>query len=192
MAWDVEGTKRKIIEAATDEFVAHGQHGTTIERIAKRAGVNKERVYNYFGGKPELFALVLREKVAEGAVSVPYVATGIDDVGGFESRLVDFNQAHPELIRLLAWEALAYTDAVPDEEKRVERYARRTDEIRVAQEAGALTTSLDADMLHVLLLALAGYGALAPQVVRMITGVGTDDERYRAAVVEAARRLAAP
>lgn len=81
---------------------------------------------------------------------------------------------------------------MPDEEKRVERYARRTDEIRVAQEAGALTTSLDADMLHVLLLALAGYGALAPQVVRMITGVGTDDERYRAAVVEAARRLAAP
>ena len=36
MAWDVEGTKRKILDAATREFVAHGQHGTTIERIARR------------------------------------------------------------------------------------------------------------------------------------------------------------
>ena len=47
MAWDTEGTKRKIKDAATAEFTRHGPAGTTIERIAKRAGVNKERVYNY-------------------------------------------------------------------------------------------------------------------------------------------------
>ena len=46
MAWDTEGTKRKILLAAVDEFAAHGPDGTTIERIAKAAGVNKERVYN--------------------------------------------------------------------------------------------------------------------------------------------------
>ncbi len=46
MAWDVEGTKRKILDAATREFVAHGQHATTIARIARRAGVNKESVYH--------------------------------------------------------------------------------------------------------------------------------------------------
>ena len=62
MAWDTEGTKRKILDAATVEFAERGPDGTTVERIAKLAGVNKERVYNYFGGKPELFARVLREQ----------------------------------------------------------------------------------------------------------------------------------
>jgi AcrR family transcriptional regulator len=60
MAWDTEGTKRKILEAAASEFAQRGPDGTTVERIAGLAGVNKERVYNYFGGKPALFARVLR------------------------------------------------------------------------------------------------------------------------------------
>ena len=60
VAWDTEGTKRKIKDAATVEFADRGPDGTTIEQIAKKAGVNKERVYNYFGGKKELFAAVLR------------------------------------------------------------------------------------------------------------------------------------
>ena len=110
MAWDVEGTKRKILDAATREFVAHGQHGTTIERIARRAGVNKERIYHYYGGMTDLFATVLREKVAEGAGAVLLPATGVDQVAEFEARLFDFNNEHSDLIRLLMWEALAFTD----------------------------------------------------------------------------------
>ena len=192
MVWDVEGTKRKIIDAATVEFVAHGQNGTTIERIATRAGVNKERVYKYYGGKPELFAVVLREKVADGLGSVPRSSSGVDEVGEFERRLFDYNRDHPELIRLLAWEALAYSDDVPEEQARIDMYRRRTDEIAAGQGAGALTDRLPPEMLHVLLLALAGYGAFLPHVVRMVTGVSADDDAYRAAVVEGARRLAAP
>ena len=48
MAWDTESTKQKIKGAALAEFTAHGPDGTTVERIAKRAKVNKERIYNYF------------------------------------------------------------------------------------------------------------------------------------------------
>lgn len=191
MAWDVEGTKRKILDAATREFVAHGQHGTTIERIARRAGVNKERVYHYYGGMTDLFATVLREKVAEGAGAVLLPATGVDQVAEFEARLFDFNNEHSDLIRLLMWEALAFTDEVPDEGKRVAMYRRRTDELRAGQQTGGISDTLDADMLHLLLLSLVGYGALLPQVVRMITGDG-HDARYRAAVVEGARRLTTP
>ena len=49
MAWDTESTKQKIKNAALVEFAAYGPDGTTVERIAKRAKVNKERIYNYFG-----------------------------------------------------------------------------------------------------------------------------------------------
>ena len=46
MAWDTESTKQKIKGAALAEFTAHGPDGTTVERIAKRAKVTKERIYN--------------------------------------------------------------------------------------------------------------------------------------------------
>jgi hypothetical protein len=49
------------------------------------------------------------------------------------------------------------------------------------------------DVLHFMLLALAAYWAVLPQVARMITGATGDDDaevaRRRACVVEAARRL---
>jgi hypothetical protein len=49
------------------------------------------------------------------------------------------------------------------------------------------------DLLHFLLLSIAGYWALLPQVARMIASAATDDTsedaRRRACVVEAACRL---
>ena len=44
-------TQRKIINAATDLFVAEGYHGTTLEQIAVRAGVAVQTVYFHFGNK---------------------------------------------------------------------------------------------------------------------------------------------
>jgi AcrR family transcriptional regulator len=99
MAWDVEGTKRKIIDAATQEFTVRGPDGTTMERIAKLAGVNKERVYNYFGSKPELFEVVLREKLAVVAQTLPVESFTPDGIGEYAGRLFDYNCEHPELVR---------------------------------------------------------------------------------------------
>jgi AcrR family transcriptional regulator len=196
MAWDIEGTKRKILEAATTEFADRGPHGTTIERIAKLAGVNKERVYNYFGGKPELFARVLREQLATAAQNVPVESLTSEDVGEYAGRLYDYHRRHPGLARLLQWEALAFESEVPEEQHRREFYGRKTAAIERGQDAGILTAALAPDLLNFLLLSLAGYWAAVPQVARMITGATTDDAeenaRRRACVVEAARRLASP
>ena len=191
MAWDVEGTKRKIIESATAEFVAHGEAGTTVERIAKRAGVNKERIYNYYGGKPELFAAVMQEKIAESLLDVREQPRDIDDVGAFEGQLFDYNRQRPELLRLLMWEALSATDPVVDQDDRVAMYARRTEEIQRGQRAGTVTDALSPELMHLMLLSLTGYAVLLPQVVRMIAG-DVDAATLRAATVEAARRLARP
>jgi AcrR family transcriptional regulator len=56
MAWDTAKTKRLLLDAAVDEFAAHGPEGARIDRIAAAAGVNKERIYPYFGGKQQLFS----------------------------------------------------------------------------------------------------------------------------------------
>src|SRR2546430_871148 len=70
MAWDTEGTRRRLKEAATAEFAEHGPDGTTMARIAERAGINKERLYKYFGDKQALFETVLTDELDKLAVSV--------------------------------------------------------------------------------------------------------------------------
>jgi AcrR family transcriptional regulator len=194
MAWDTEGTKRKILDAATVEFAERGPDGTTVERIAKLAGVNKERVYNYFGGKPELFARVLREQLAQSAQNAPVASLVTEDIGEYAARLYDYHRDHPELVRLLQWESLAFESKVPEEQARREFYATNTAAFREGQAAGAVTDAIAPDLLYFMLLSLAGYWAALPQVARMITGATSDAEadnaRRRACVAEAARRLA--
>ena len=195
MAWDTEGTKRKILDAATSEFAARGLDGTTIEGIAKLAGVNKERVYNYFGSRPNLFARVLEEQLAAAASNVPVESFEVEGIAEYAGRLYDYHRAHPELMRLLQWEALAFSGEVPDEQRRRLHYGRKSTAITAGQTAGVLTTAIAPDLLNVLLLSLAGYWAALPQVARMITGAVADadeDARRRASVVEAARRLISP
>jgi AcrR family transcriptional regulator len=193
MAWDVEGTKRKIIDAAAHEFTVRGPDGTTMERIAKLAGVNKERVYNYFGSKPELFEVVLREKLAVVSETVPVDSFTPDGIGEYAGRLFDYNCEHPELVRLVLWEALSFTTEVPEEQQRHDYYAQKTHALGEAQATGTVQSDIGPDHLNFLLLALAGYWAVLPQVARMMTGGNVHDRaemsRRRASVVEAARRL---
>lgn len=192
MAWDTEGTKRKIKEAAVDEFARFGPDGTTIERIAKSAGVNKERVYNYFGGKRSLFATVLRDELAEVARAVPVESFAEEEIGDYAGRVYDYHRERPELNRLLRWEGLVFEGEVPDEKSRREHYGHRAVAVAEGQENGTITRSIDADHLTFLILSLAGWWTAVPQVARMITGEPTEEEhaRRRASVVEAARRLA--
>jgi AcrR family transcriptional regulator len=196
MVWNIEGTKRRIMETATSEFALRGPDGTTIERIAWLAGVNKERVYNYFGGKPELFAQVLCEQLAAAARNVPLESLTSEEIGEYAGRLYDYHRRHPELVRLLQWEALSFESEVPEEELRHEAYAYKSRAIRDAQAAGVLTAAIAPELMNFLLLSLAGHWAAVPQVARMVTGATVDDiqedARRRACVVEAARRLADP
>lgn len=192
MAWDTAGTKRKIVDAAMSEFAQRGPDGTTIERIAKIAGVNKERVYNYFGSKTALFALVLREQLATAAQDVPLTSTSVADIAEYAGRLYDYHRHHPELARLLQWEALAFHGEVPEEDLRREFYGHKTTALSAGREAGTVTAAIAPDLLQFLLLSMAAYWALLPQVARMITGEAPSDgehDRRRAAVVESARRL---
>lgn len=192
MAWDTAGTKRKILDAATSEFALRGPDGTTVERIAKVAGVNKERVYNYFGSKTALFAHVLRDQLSSATQDVPLTSATVADIAEHAGRLYDYHRQHPELARLLQWEALAFDAEVPEEELRREFYGRNTAVLAVGQAAGTITRTVAPDLLQFLLLSLSAYWAVLPQVARMMTGQVPDDAedvRRRAAVVEAARRL---
>lgn len=56
---DANVSRTRILDAATAEFAAHGFEGARVDAIARRAAVNKNLLYHYFGNKEELFVAVM-------------------------------------------------------------------------------------------------------------------------------------
>ena len=195
MAWDTEGTRRRLKDAATIEFAERGPDGTTMARIAERAGINKERLYNYFGDKRALFETVLADELDKLAAAVSLAPGGLADIGEFAGRTFDYHAGHPELARLLQWEGLAGGPPA-DEINRTGHYQQKVKVFAAAQRDGVLDDGLDPAYVVFMLIALAAWWFSVPQLAGMLTGADPDDPaeraRRRAFVVHAAQRLAAP
>jgi AcrR family transcriptional regulator len=56
---DPEGMRIRILEAAKQEFAAHGLAGARVDRIAANAGANKRMLYYHVGNKEDLYLAVL-------------------------------------------------------------------------------------------------------------------------------------
>jgi AcrR family transcriptional regulator len=194
VAWNTEGTRRRLKEAATAEFAERGFDGTTMTRIAARAGINKERLYSYYGDKSALWDVVLVEELGRLAAAVSYAEPGLD-IGEMAGATYDYHADHPELSRLLQWEGLT-RNAAAHAAQRSADYRAKVDSVARAQDAGLLDDSLDPAHLLFALIALGAWWQTVPQLATMITGMDGDDpaerRRRRAFVVAAARRLAAP
>jgi TetR/AcrR family transcriptional regulator, transcriptional repressor for nem operon len=60
-ARDPESTRRKILEAAFDEFYKNGFQGSSINRIVEEAGATKGALFHHFKGKNDVGYAVVRE-----------------------------------------------------------------------------------------------------------------------------------
>lgn len=190
MAWDTEKTKRLLLDAAKAEFAEFGIAGARVNRIAEKAGVNKERIYGHFGSKEELFNVILAEAMAELA---EVVRPGEGEVGEYVGRIFDYHQENPTLLRLLMFEALYYGDRLAaDNEERTERYS-------CASQSLAASTGYTPAQASQLLLTLIGLGAwpiAMPQLSRLaLQAPSADDETrtgLREFLVDFAERATAP
>jgi AcrR family transcriptional regulator len=57
-------TRSRILAAACDEFGAQGFAAATVDRIARRARVNKAMIYYHFPSKRALYACIIRDVFA--------------------------------------------------------------------------------------------------------------------------------
>ncbi|MFF4156774.1 TetR family transcriptional regulator [Streptomyces sp. NPDC001678] len=185
---DPEATKARIFEAATAEFAAYGIAGARIDRIAREARANKQLIYAYFGNKAELFSQVLERRLIELAAANP---VDTEDLNGWIDRLMRYHAANPELVRLVFWEGLEYgTGGIPHEEERADHYARKTAAFAEAQARGDIDATIPAPDLLFMLIALASWSTVQPQMRRILIGDTCEDQaRLRASVRTAARRL---
>jgi TetR/AcrR family transcriptional regulator len=52
-------SRTRLLDAGTDEFARKGLLGARVDVIARRAKINKQLIYHYFGGKEQLYVAVL-------------------------------------------------------------------------------------------------------------------------------------
>jgi TetR/AcrR family transcriptional repressor of nem operon len=73
-------TRRKIIQAAAEEFLAKGFTAASVDNILQKTGLTKGALYYHFGTKAELGYAVV-EEVFEGLVREEWLEplTGVDD-----------------------------------------------------------------------------------------------------------------
>lgn len=193
MAWDTARTRQLLLDAAVQEYAQYGPVGARMDRIASSAGVNKERIYQYFGNKQQLFGVVLDQELGRLAAAVPLSDELADDLGEYAGRVYDYHAEHPHLVRLMHWEGLqAGDEPVPAEADRTRYYAGKVAALARAQRRGTLTAGEDPAYLLYAVVALTVWWFSVPQIVRMMTA-GADADTpagRRAALVAMVRRIA--
>ncbi len=98
--------RARLLDAARDEFAAHGYGGANINRISQTAGFAQGTVYNYFPSKRALFAaLIERIAAQESELIIEGAATAADPAARLERFLAAgyaFAQGFPAASQVIA------------------------------------------------------------------------------------------
>ncbi|MFF4056093.1 TetR family transcriptional regulator [Streptomyces sp. NPDC001668] len=186
---DAERSRRQLLEAALDVFSAKGFDGARVQEIADRAGVNKQLISYYFGGKLGLYR-ELQKAWQESETGLSGLDLPLEEA--VVRRLHDA-LAHPRPLRLGLWRGLTNpSDLTPDEPEEREdlshTYARR--------DRRELAADIDPASVVLLLIGAVAAPVTMPQLVRRIFGTDVSapafEEQYASQLRRNIRRLALP
>lgn len=170
---DPERSKQQLLDAAVAEFGAHGFSGARVSEIAARAGVNKQLISYYFGGKEGLYRAVAdRWRAAEPTITAAAETLG-EVVGAYARATIE----QPDLLRLLIREGIDRDTAGNDADAQYERFQGMLADFRRRQSDGELAPDLDAAYAGLALFGLAAAPVVFPQIARAL-GLDPDTEDF--------------
>jgi AcrR family transcriptional regulator len=152
MVGDAQATKRRLLDAAADEFAEHGIAGARVDRIAEAANSNKAQIYHYFESKDGLFDAVFNELCVTTVAETPLDTADLADYAG---RLFDGYEANPKVQRLATWHRLERGTTRAPLTTVQASLQDKVDRIAAAQRAGELPEHYPAVELLGLVLHLA-------------------------------------
>lgn len=189
VARDPKRTRERILTAALREFSARGLAGARVDRIARRARINKRMLYHYFGNKDGLFREIMRRKLAE---RVAWATAAPDDPGETLSHWFRLACEDMDWVRLSEWEALSVADGpVLSEAERRRAFGSGVAKLRAVQAKGLLPRQLDPRHLLLAMMGLTAFPLAFPQITRLVTGLSPRDPVFRKRRIEFLRSFAA-
>jgi TetR/AcrR family transcriptional regulator len=185
----VDDLRAKVLQAAIEEFADHGLSGARVDRIAQRAGANKQLIYYYFGDKDGLFDAAVRKMIDQFREVRAHIPVELADrpAAYFKSFAED-----QKFLRILQWEALAIGEGDAVEEESRAAYSRSgVTVLKAEQKAGKIPADLDAAQLFLSFQALAAHPFAFPQMTRFITGRNASDPVFQRERIKFLKRLGA-
>lgn len=187
VTWSRLGGERRsaVVEAAEAEFAAHGFSGGSLNVIARRAGVAKGSLFQYFADKRDLYAYITDVGSQRVRAYMEYQIHELEPDRPFFEFLTDLLDVwvayfadHPRDRALHAASSFEVdTDARVSVRAVVHRHYLEVLRplVRAARTRGDLRPDADTDALLSLLLMLMPHLALAPYVRGMDPVLGLDE-----------------
>ena len=179
---DAERSRQLLLSAALDEFAAKGYAGARVQDIAERAGVNKQLIAYYFGGKEGLYRELheswLNQEATFAGPDVPFDTL----IGEYLHAAL----ADPRAPRLLVWDSLTGGDQSPADGD--ETGAADVADIRRRQAAGEIPDDLDPAMFTMAVMGAILAPLILPKMARRM-GIDTDAPDFEARYADQLKRL---
>ncbi|MFJ1457170.1 TetR/AcrR family transcriptional regulator [Nocardia sp. N2S4-5] len=179
---DADRTRRCLLDAAFDEFSARGFAGARVSAIADRAGVNKQLITYYFGGKAGLYQALQQQWLdREADFADPELP-----IGELAVRYLGQLLADPRGVRLLMWRGLSDQAPTPpsvaqDDIADTERRQRR----------GEIAADIDPAAFHLALQGMVMAPVLLPGMVADLFGIDPQTPEFEQRYAEQLRRILA-
>lgn len=107
-----DATRNKILKAATEMFMQHGFAGTSMPKLAAKAGINQTLIFHHFGDKKGLWRAV-KDHVID-SVEVPPVSPEPESLQQFLQQVIHqmttVQHQCPYFAKLMVWQRLESQD----------------------------------------------------------------------------------
>jgi AcrR family transcriptional regulator len=180
-------TRRRILDAAAQEFAGYGIAGARVDRIVQAAHTNKAQLYGYFGNKDGLFDAVIADSVERITSAVAFDA---DDLAGWAVGLYDEYLRHPEMLRLTTWLRLERTPSGHLFDPATHR--PKLDAIAAAQKAGRIRAGDPFEIMTMVGAMSAAWSPASPLYAAGADEPAARHRRRRALLRESVTRVVAP
>ncbi|AWV06641.1 TetR/AcrR family transcriptional regulator [Marilutibacter maris] len=201
---DAPDQRERVLDAAIACYVEQGIAGTTLKRIADRAGVNPALLHYYFGDKAQLREAVINERLlpAFGGLRERVMGEGNDIaglIGGFVQGVGMLVAEHPWLPSLWVREVLCEGGSLRDvlfERVGPQLPLMMAERFAGAQSRGEINADLDPRLLMVSLVGLTLFPVAGAPIWRQLFQAEDLDydglRRHTLALLERGLELAAP
>ena len=162
---DAVRSREDILAVARQEFAENGLSGARVDSIAARTQTTKRMIYYYFGSKEGLYLAVL-EKVYSDIRSVEQdldlaSLTPIDAVRRMIEFTFDYEEAHPDFIRLVSIENIHHGRHIAQSDKlrgqNLAMLGTLAAILKRGQKEGVFRSDVDAVDLHLMISAFCFF-----------------------------------
>ena len=179
--------RERILSAALDMFSRSGFRGTTLDEIARAAGMSKPNMLYYFRTKQDLYRAVLQETLDDWLTPFAKLdpeGDPVDELGAYISAKLAHSRVNPKASRLFANEILQGAPHIQETLKGPlkDLVEAKSKAIRAWIDAGKMTPVDPLHLIYMIWAATQHYADFETQMDALEgEAPGTREKRFEAA-----------